>query len=77
MEAWRGAPMNGLILPMSLIAVLLIIAGALTYFVGWGIDTQINCTPGKGCGTISGRVLSTIWAMVAVGVVVIWNRFKV
>jgi hypothetical protein len=69
--------MNRLILPIFLIAVLLIVAGGLTYLVGWGLDTQINCTAGKGCGTFSGRLLSTVWAMVAVGVFVIWNRFKV
>jgi hypothetical protein len=69
--------MNRLILPIFLIAVLFIIAGALTYLVGWGPDTQINWTTGTACGTFSGRLLWTIWAVVALGVFATWSRFKV
>ena len=68
--------MKRLIFPVCSIALLLIIAAAITYTLGWRVDPQIDCVAGKGCRTDSGMILSALWGIVAVGVVVIWNRAR-
>jgi len=72
--------MNRLFLPAFSIVLLLIVAAAITYFLGWRLDTQVYCVDGSGigpgCRTNWGMALALMWGIVAVCAGLIWNRIR-
>jgi hypothetical protein len=55
------------------IALLVIVATTISYFISWRMGAAINCGA-KGCSSTLGATLGFLWIAVAVGAVTIWNR---
>jgi hypothetical protein len=57
------------------IALLVIVAATISYFLSSWMGTGINCGI-KGCGNTLGMTLGVLWTAVAVGAATIWNRCR-
>jgi hypothetical protein len=57
------------------IALLVIAAAAISYFINSRMGAEINCGI-KGCGSTLGMTLGLLWIAVAVGAATIWNRLR-
>jgi hypothetical protein len=75
-----GLTVKRLILPGFLILLVLTVAAAITYAVGQQLGMQIYCVNisgvGPGCRTNWGMTLALLWGIVAVGIGLIWRRFR-
>jgi hypothetical protein len=72
--------MKRLILPIFLTLLVLAIATAITYAVGLWLETRIDCVDitrvGPLCKTNWGTSMALLWGIVAVGIWLIWRRFR-
>jgi hypothetical protein len=57
------------------IALLVIVAATISYFMNSRMGAAINCGV-KGCSSTLGMTLGLLWIAVAVGAATIWNRCK-
>lgn len=57
------------------IALLVIAAATISYFISSRMGAGINCGD-KGCSNPLGMILGLLWIAVAVGAVAIWNRCR-
>ena len=68
-------PQENRLIAIFAIALLLIVAATISYFISAWMGTGINCVA-KGCSSTLGMTLFLLWGAVAVGVVTIWNRYR-
>ena len=57
------------------IALLVIVAATISYFISSRMGAGINCVA-KGCSSTLGMTLGLLWTAVAVGAATIWNRCR-
>jgi hypothetical protein len=57
------------------IALLVILAATISYFVSSRMGAGINCFA-KGCESTLGTTLGVLWVAVAVGATTIWKRYR-
>jgi hypothetical protein len=57
------------------IALLVIVAATISYFINSWMGAGINCGI-KGCSNTLGMTLGVLWTAVAVGAATIWNRCR-
>jgi hypothetical protein len=57
------------------IALLVIVAATISYFINSRVGAEINCFA-KGCENTLGMTLGVLWTAVAVGAATIWNRCR-
>jgi uncharacterized membrane protein YczE len=58
------------------IALLVVVAATISYFISSRMGTGINCVLAKGCSSTLGMTLGLLWTAVAVGAAAIWNRYR-
>jgi hypothetical protein len=64
-----------LVLAIFAIALLVIVAVTISWFLSSRMGAGINCGA-KGCSNTLGMTLGLLWIAVAVGGVKIWNRCR-
>jgi hypothetical protein len=57
------------------IALLIIVAATISYFINSRMGAGITCFA-KGCENTLGMTLGVLWTAVAVGAATIWNRCR-
>jgi hypothetical protein len=68
-------PQENRLIAIFAIALLLIVAATISYFISAWMGAAISCVD-KGCSSTVGMTLSLLWGAVAVCVVTIWNRCR-
>jgi hypothetical protein len=68
-------PKDRPILAIFAIALLVMVAATISYFISSRMGSGINCGD-KGCSNPLGMTLGLLWIAVAVGAVAIWNRCR-
>jgi hypothetical protein len=64
-----------LLLAIFAIAMLVIVAATISYFMSSWMGAAINCGV-KGCSNTLGMTLGLLWIAVAAGAVTVWNRCR-
>ena len=64
-----------LVLAIFAIAVLVVVAATISWFLSSWMGAAINCGA-KGCSNTLGMTLGLLWIAVAAGAVTIWNRCR-
>jgi len=64
-----------LVLAIFAIALLIIVAATISWFVSSLMGVAINCGV-KGCSNTLGMTLGLLWIAVAAGAVTIWKRCR-